>query len=78
MNYFRTAMLLAGLTALFMGVGYLIGGLQQRRHRRADGNAGPALLVQRLERMRFRVRQHLHRHHESGALGRCQVPALVT
>ena len=24
MNYFRTAMLLAGLTALFMGVGYLI------------------------------------------------------
>jgi len=26
MNYFRTAMLLAGLTALFMGVGYLIGG----------------------------------------------------
>ena len=26
MNYFRTALLLAGLTALFMGVGYLIGG----------------------------------------------------
>jgi heat shock protein HtpX len=26
MNYFRTAMLLAGLTALFMGVGFLIGG----------------------------------------------------
>src|SRR5881398_1084874 len=26
MNYIRTAMLLAGLTALFMGVGYLIGG----------------------------------------------------
>jgi heat shock protein HtpX len=26
MNYFRTAMLLAGLTALFMGVGYLFGG----------------------------------------------------
>jgi heat shock protein HtpX len=26
MNYFRTAVLLAGLTALFMGVGYLIGG----------------------------------------------------
>lgn len=26
MNYFRTAMLLAGLTALFMGVGYLVGG----------------------------------------------------
>jgi len=26
MNYLRTAMLLAGLTALFMGVGYLIGG----------------------------------------------------
>jgi heat shock protein HtpX len=26
MNYFRTAMLLAGLTALFMGVGYVIGG----------------------------------------------------
>ena len=26
MNYFRTAMLLAGLTALFMGLGYLIGG----------------------------------------------------
>src|SRR5690348_2898825 len=26
MNYFRTATLLAGLTALFMGVGYLIGG----------------------------------------------------
>ncbi|MBZ0148606.1 MAG: M48 family metalloprotease, partial [Pseudorhodoplanes sp.] len=26
MNYFRTAMLLAGLTALFMGVGFLVGG----------------------------------------------------
>ena len=26
MNYARTAMLLAGMTALFMGVGYLIGG----------------------------------------------------
>ena len=26
MNYLRTAVLLAGLTALFMGVGYLIGG----------------------------------------------------
>ncbi|TPE52191.1 zinc metalloprotease HtpX [Amaricoccus solimangrovi] len=26
MNYFRTMLLLAGLTALFMGVGYLIGG----------------------------------------------------
>ena len=26
MNYFRTAMLLAVMTALFMGVGYLIGG----------------------------------------------------
>jgi heat shock protein HtpX len=26
MNYVRTAMLLAGLTALFMGVGYLVGG----------------------------------------------------
>src|SRR5436190_5359188 len=26
MNYVRTALLLAGLTALFMGVGYLIGG----------------------------------------------------
>jgi heat shock protein HtpX len=26
MNYFRTAILLAGLTALFMGIGYLIGG----------------------------------------------------
>jgi heat shock protein HtpX len=26
MNYLRTAMLLAALTALFMGVGYLIGG----------------------------------------------------
>src|SRR6516225_8055040 len=26
MNYLRTALLLAGLTALFMGVGYLIGG----------------------------------------------------
>ena len=26
MNYFKTAMLLAGLTALFMGVGFLIGG----------------------------------------------------
>ena len=26
MNYFRTAMLLAGMTALFMGVGYLVGG----------------------------------------------------
>ncbi|MGY3696346.1 heat shock protein HtpX [Bradyrhizobium sp. USDA 3240] len=26
MNYFRTALLLAGLTALFMSVGYLIGG----------------------------------------------------
>jgi hypothetical protein len=27
MNYLKTAMLLAGLTALFMGVGYLIGGV---------------------------------------------------
>ena len=26
MNYMRTAVLLAGLTALFMGVGYLVGG----------------------------------------------------
>jgi heat shock protein HtpX len=26
MSYFRTAILLAGLTGLFMGVGYLIGG----------------------------------------------------
>ncbi len=26
MNYMRTGMLLAGLTALFMAVGYLIGG----------------------------------------------------
>ncbi len=26
MNYIKTAMLLAGLTAQFMGVGYLIGG----------------------------------------------------
>jgi len=26
MNYFKTAILLAGMTALFMGVGYLIGG----------------------------------------------------
>jgi len=26
MNYLRTAILLAGLTALFMGIGYLIGG----------------------------------------------------
>ena len=26
MNYFRTALLLAGLTALFMGVGFMIGG----------------------------------------------------
>jgi heat shock protein HtpX len=36
MNYFRTAILLAGLTALFMGVGYLIGG---------GGGAMIALLV---------------------------------
>ena len=36
MNYVRTAMLLAGLTALFMGVGYLIGG---------QGGAMIALLV---------------------------------
>lgn len=36
MNYLRTAMLLAGLTALFMGVGYLIGGA---------GGATIALLV---------------------------------
>ncbi|MCF3934159.1 zinc metalloprotease HtpX [Acuticoccus sp. M5D2P5] len=28
MNYFRTALLLAGLTALFMGVGFVIGGEQ--------------------------------------------------
>jgi heat shock protein HtpX len=28
MNYFRTAVLLAGLTGLFMGVGFLIGGQQ--------------------------------------------------
>ena len=26
MNYFKTALLLAGLTALFMGIGFLIGG----------------------------------------------------
>jgi hypothetical protein len=26
MNYLRTAILLAGLTALFMGAGYLMGG----------------------------------------------------
>src|ERR1044072_2570826 len=36
MNYLRTAILLAGLTALFMGVGYLIGG---------SGGAMVALLV---------------------------------
>jgi heat shock protein HtpX len=36
MNYMRTAILLAGLTALFMGVGYLIGG---------SGGAFIALLV---------------------------------
>ena len=36
MNYLRTAILLAGLTALFMGVGYLIGGAQ-RRHDRVAG-----------------------------------------
>ncbi len=36
MNYLRTAILLAGLTALFMGVGYLIGG---------SGGAVIALLV---------------------------------
>ena len=34
MNIMRTAMLLAFMTALFMGVGYLIGG--SRRH---DGRA---------------------------------------
>ena len=28
MSYFRTALLLAGLTALFMGAGYLLGGSQ--------------------------------------------------
>ncbi len=28
MNYLRTAILLAGLTALFMGVGFLLGGQQ--------------------------------------------------
>ncbi len=32
MSYFRTAILLAALTALFMGIGYLIGG--QTRHDR--------------------------------------------
>ncbi|TPQ46259.1 protease HtpX, partial [Prosthecomicrobium hirschii] len=26
MNYFRTALLLAAMTALFMGVGFLVGG----------------------------------------------------
>ena len=36
MSYFKTAMLLAGLTALFMGIGYLIGGA---------GGAMVALLV---------------------------------
>ena len=36
MNYLRTTILLAGLTALFMGVGYLIGG---------SGGAVIALLV---------------------------------
>ena len=33
MNYLRTAMLLAGLTALFMGVGFLIGGAERRADR---------------------------------------------
>ena len=33
MNYLRTAILLAGLTALFMGVGYLIGGADRRDDR---------------------------------------------
>ena len=36
MNYFRTALLLAGLTALFMGVGFLIGG-KGGAHDRAAG-----------------------------------------
>ena len=36
MNYFKTALLLAGLTALFMGVGFLIGG---------QGGAMIALLI---------------------------------
>ena len=36
MSYFKTAVLLAGLTALFMGVGYLIGG---------SGGAAIALLI---------------------------------
>ncbi len=30
MNYFSTALLLAGLTALFMGIGFLIGGKIRR------------------------------------------------
>ena len=33
MSYLRTAILLAGLTALFMGVGYLIGGPKRRPDR---------------------------------------------
>ena len=36
MNYFRTAILLAGLTALFMGVGYLVGGGHRGRADRAS------------------------------------------
>ena len=40
MNYLRTAILLAGLTALFMGVGYLIGGAERRRRSRLLVAAG--------------------------------------
>ena len=46
MNYLRTAILLAGLTALFMGVGFLIGGeagafdCDRRQRGGGDGHAG--------------------------------------
>ena len=33
MSYLKTAILLAGLTGLFMGVGYLIGGASGARSR---------------------------------------------
>src|SRR5262245_55135421 len=54
MNYLRTAILLAGLTALFMGIGYLIGGgsraviallIATAMNRASSWNAGKLVLA---------------------------------
>ena len=45
MNFLRTAMLLAALTAIFMGVGYLIGGIGRHGHRLRSIAAGMNLFT---------------------------------